>query len=142
LLTPLAPIDTGLDRLLVFFFPVRFSRCLFSFPACASPRQPWFPVLLLFSRATALLPGTSHIATTVPEIRKALCRRARRAVRPVSRQALRGSAQKLLQACDSPGAANLRRSKRCVGKYFLPTAQLSYRAGRRRRGDMPQLAPR
>jgi hypothetical protein len=118
---PRRALSYGLDRSL-FFLPCASSRCLFfsaclcvpappvlPLPACASPRHLWFPalpvlpVLPVLSRATALLPGTGHIATTVPALRKALCHRRWPSMRVAARHALRGVVQKLLQVCDSPG---------------------------------------
>jgi hypothetical protein len=100
-------------------------------PARASPRHLYCPVLPVLSRAIKLLPGAGHIATTVPEIRKALYRRAWQAVRPAARSVLRDAAQKLLQACDSPGTANLRGRKHCAGKYFRPVFLPSHTARRK-----------
>lgn len=68
-----------LSSLCVFALPVASFCLLFCTaatsvrPACASPAPSVLSCTADLLRAVALRPGTGHIATTVPELRKALC---------------------------------------------------------------------
>jgi hypothetical protein len=67
-------------------------------------------------RAAALRSGAGHIATTVPEVRKALCRLAWRAAHQTGPAALKGAAPKLFQCCDPPATKNWRDPNGRIGK--------------------------
>ena len=125
------PVDRGSAAPPVFVpFPVRlhaarcfallfFSHCRHRCPlpvlpraTCSALASPDLPP------RTALRSGTGHIATTVPEVRKALCRLASRVANRTFPPALPGGASKLFQCCDWPKKENFRGPIRHTGQFL------------------------